>query len=73
MIDSVTLLQAASPNAHALENEQMIFEELSGRGIDPDTWRRELRDCLVDNYRGVLKIGLLQGRPQESWARAVSP
>ncbi len=47
MIDSVTLLQSVPPNARALQNEQMAVEELLG--IYPDTWRRELRDCLVDS------------------------
>jgi hypothetical protein len=62
MIDSVTLLQSASPNACALQNEKMIVEELSS--VDPDTWRRELLDYLVDYYEGgVLMMAGAGGLP----------
>jgi hypothetical protein len=64
IIDTVTVLQAESPNAEALRNEAMLRQELEK--MKPAVMRKQLQRCFEAYYEDILKIRGASGRPNVS-------
>ncbi len=64
IVNTVIMPQTESPNAEALQNESMVYQELEN--MNPAVMHKQLQRCLDNYYEEVLKILGSSGRPDVS-------